>query len=304
MIKNSTRRDFLKTTTLASLAFATTSFDFYKYTPRLSFVTLACPDWSFENILNNASKYGYDGLEIRGIQRQMDITQCPEFSKENILATRKRIEEKKLKIVDLGSNANMHISDPTVRKKGLDEAKRFIQLAQQLNCPYIKVFPNLLPKDKDRNETFDLIIKGLHELGDYAKGTGITVLMETHGDVVHYADLEKIMKSVGLPNVGLVWDIVNMWSVTKEPPAEVYAKLKKYIHHTHIKDLKIQDGKKQLALLGKGNTPILEAIDMLAKDGYKGYFSFEWEKYYHPEVEEPEVALPDYIKVMKQHFKV
>jgi len=37
------------------------------------------------------------------------------------------------------------------------------------------------------------------------------------------------MQSVGHPHVGLVWDIVNMWSVTKEPPAQMYAKLKKYI---------------------------------------------------------------------------
>jgi sugar phosphate isomerase/epimerase len=303
-MKNPTRRDFLKTSAFAGLAFATTSFDFYKYTPRLSFVTLACPDWNFETILNNASKYGYSGIEIRGIQRQMDITQCPEFSKANLAATKKRIEDKKLKIVDMGSNAKMHISDPTERKNGLDEAKRFIHLAQELNCPFVKVFPNNLPKDQERNQTFDLITKGLTELGDYAKGTGVRVLMETHGDLVHLADLERIMHTVEHPNVGLVWDICNMWSVTKEPVTEVYPKLKKYIYHTHIKDIKFVGDKKELAFLGKGDAPTLQAVDLLAKDGFTGYFSFEWEKYYHPEVQEPEVALPDYVKVMKEHFKV
>ena len=67
--------------------------------------------------------------------------------------------------------------------------------------------------------------------------------------------------------------------------------------------MKLVDGKEQYALMGKGNTPIFEAIDILVKNGYKGYFSFEWEKLWHPEIEEPEVALADYPKVMKQHFK-
>ena len=141
------------------------------------------------------------------------------------------------------------------------------------------------------------------ELGNYAKDYGVIVLMETHGELVQSAEIEKIMQSASHPNVGLVWDVVNMWSVTKEPPAQVYARLKKYIHHTQLKDLKFVDGKEQYVLLGKGDAPIFEAIDILAKDGYKGYYSFEWEKLWHPEIEEPEMALADYPKVMKQHFK-
>jgi sugar phosphate isomerase/epimerase len=304
MKQYSTRRDFIKTAGLMGIAFAITPFDFKKYTPLLSFSTLGCPDWTFEAILNFAVTNGYNGVELRGIQRQLDLTKCTEFSsKENILATRKRIEEKKLRIVDLGSSAGMHHADAAERKKNLDEAKSFIQLAQQLNCPYIRVFPNNFPKEQERNETIDLIIKGLLELGNYAKDYGVIVLMETHGDLVQSADIEKIMQSASHPNVGLVWDMVNMWSVTKEPPAQVYGRLKKYIHHTHIKDLKFVDGKEQYVLMGKGETPVFEAIDILAKDGYKGYYSFEWEKLWHPEIAEPELALADYTKVMKQHFK-
>ncbi|MEO8855011.1 MAG: sugar phosphate isomerase/epimerase, partial [Ginsengibacter sp.] len=95
----------------------------------------------------------------------------------------------------------------------------------------------------------------------------------------------------------------NMWSVTKEPVAQVYTRLKKYIHHTHIKDLVFNNGKEEYVLLGKGTTPIFEAIDILAKDRFKGYFSFEWEKLWHPEIAAPEVALANYPKAMKEHFK-
>jgi len=101
----------------------------------------------------------------------------------------------------------------------------------------------------------------------------------------------------------LVWDVVNMWSVTKESPLNVYTQLKPYIKHTHIKDAKMVDNKPQYVLLGKGDTPILQAVDLLYKDGFKGFYSFEWEKLWHPDIADPELALADYSRLMRARFK-
>lgn len=300
----STRRDFIKTTAgLAGVAFAPTVFGFKKMKPLLSFSTLGCPKWSFDTILKCAVDNGYDGIEIRGIQGQLDLPKCPEFSSpERITTTRKLVEDKGLRIVDLGSSAQMHHADVTKRKTQMDEAKRFIDLAQQVGCPYIRVFPNDLPKDQDRNATIDLIIKGLLELGDYAKGSKVTVLLESHGEVVGSEILHQIMRASEHPHVGLIWDVLNMWSVTKESPTKVHEKLKKYIRHTHIKDAKLIDGKEHYVFLGQGEAPIAEAITALTKDNYRGFYSFEWEKLWHPEIEEPEAAFPDYPKAMRKYF--
>lgn len=299
------RRKFLQTSLLASASFATTSFDIKKKKPLLAFSTLGCPDWNFKKITDFASQNDYQGIELRGIQKQLDLTKCNEFSTaQNISATMQVMKEKRLRFVDLGSSAMLHFTDAAVRQKNLDEARRFIDLAQQINCPYIRVFPNSLPKDQDKNATLDLIAKGLLELGDYAKGSNVKVLMETHGDLTISDDLEKIMQSAEHAHTGLVWDVANMWTITKEPPEEVYKKLKKYIQHTHIKDAKLVDEKVQYTLLGQGEVPIFEAIDCLSNGGYKGFYSFEWEKLWHPEIEEPEIALADYPKAMKKHFKL
>ena len=303
-MKLSNRKDFLQTSgVLLAMAVAGSSFDYKKKMPLLSFSTIGCPDWTFQQIVDFAAANNFKGIEIRGIQRELELTKCKEFSSpENILATGKLMAEKGLRFTDLGSSAAMHHSDSKERQKNLDEAKRFIDLAQKIQCPFIRVFPNNLPKDQERNATIELIIQGLIELGNHAKGSDVTVLMESHGELVHTSDLKKIMLSAEHKNVGMIWDIVNMWSVTKEPPAEVYSILKKYIRHTHIKDLKIVDGKEQYTFLGNGETPIFEAMDILYKDGYKGYYSFEWEKLWHPEIEEPEKALAHYSKVMREHF--
>jgi len=42
-----------------------------------------------------------------------------------------------------------------------------------------------------------------------------------------------------------------------------------------------------------------EALAVIKELNYDGYVSFEWEKYWHPELEAPEVALPDFIKAIR-----
>ena len=270
---------------------------------KLSFSTLGCPDWSFDKIIDFAKDNQYSGIEVRGILRQMDLTLVPEFSNsEAIKATLKKMNDRGLKFVDLGSSCALHFPKGEERTKNLDEGKRFIDLAAKLNCPYIRVFPNQIPKDRDRQETLNLIIDGLKELGAYASNTQVTVLLESHGELIYKKDLLFVMEGAANPHVGLVWDVCNMWIVTKEPPEEVYASLKPYIRHTHIKDLKIENGKEEYVLLGTGIVPIFQAIDLLYKNNYPGYYSFEWEKLWHPEIPDPQIALADYPLAIKKHF--
>ena len=293
------RRQFLQNSAILLAASVTGyAFDAKKHAALLSFSTLGCPDWSFQQIVDFAVAHGYKGIEIRGIRRQMDLPLCPEFSKEKITETISLMKAGDLQFVNLGSSCNLHFADAAARQKNMEEAHRFIDLAQQINCPFIRVFPNNFPKDQEKQQTMDLITNGLISLGEYAKGSNVTVLMETHGELVYSSDLATIMQAATSRHTGLIWDITNMWTITKEPPAEVYSKLQKYIRHTHIKDAKIMDGKLQYTLLGQGEVPIFDAINLLKKDNYKGFYSFEWEKLWHPEIAEPEIAIADYARVM------
>ena len=279
---------------------ATESFGFFKQkSPLLAFSTLGAPKWSFDKILDYASKYGYKGIEIRGILDEMDLPKCPEFnSPAAIKASVAKAKKKGVRIIGLGASAKLHLADEKLRKENLDEARRFIDLADQLNCPYVRVFPNNLPKNQDREQTIQLIIDGLKELGDYAKKTKVKVLLESHGEVIHKDLLLRIMKAAEHPKVALIWDVFNMWSVTKESPTEVYAALSKYIEHVHIKDAVREGDKWRYVQVGQGITPVAEAISCLVKGGYKGYYSFEWEKKWHPTIPEPEEVFPEFPKAI------
>ncbi len=305
MLQDSNRRQFLKNISGFLLsAFLLSSFKSKKYIPLLSFSTLGCPDWDFDTIINFAAANNYNGIEFRGIKRELDLNKCESFNSDiNIKASLKKLNNKNLKVVDLGSSAELHHKDASGRQKNIDGAKQFIDLAQKLNCPNIRVFPNDIPDGQTKEETLALIISALKELGDYASAKNIYVLLETHGKIVYTADLLNIMQQVNHPHVGLVWDAYNMWSVTKEQPVQVYASLKNYIKHAHIKDAKLIDGKDEYVLLGEGASPIFEAVDLLAKNNYNGYYSFEWEKLWHPEIGDSATAIADYPKKMRAHFK-
>lgn len=270
--------------------------------PLLAFSTLGCPAWSFADVLSFAVAHGYKGVELRGLLTEMDLTKCPEFSAASIAATKRNVADRGLRIVNLGASTELHEADPGKRRDGLDEGRRYIDLAHQLECPHIRVFPNALPKDRDRDAAFGLIGEGLVELSDHAKGSGVDVLMETHGDLVAAADVLRIMQASAGPNVGLVWDVCNMWSVTRESPAQVYAQLHPYIRHTHIKDLTLNGTDVRYVLLGQGQAPFAEALRALVAGGYAGYYSFEWEKRWHAELEEPEVAIAHYAKEVVKYL--
>lgn len=270
--------------------------------PRLAFSTLGCPKWSLKQIVKTAVAEKYEGVEIRGLEGELYLPKRPEFG-TSIADTRALFADNNVKICNLGSSANLHFLDEAKYQKNRDEAMRFIDIAQQLSCPYVRVFPNDLPKDQDRDQTINLISERLLTLGKYAQTANVTVLLESHGQVIWKDVLLRIMQQAEHPNVGLIWDIFNMWSVTKESPTEVYKTLKKYIRHTHIKDANFVEGKSVYTFVGKGEAPLREAIGLLKSDGYTGYYSLEWEKMWHPEIAEPELAFADYPKAMRRILK-
>ena len=44
-------------------------------------------------------------------------------------------------------------------------------------------------------------------------------------------------------------------------------------------------------------------MEALARNGYRGYYSFEWEKRWHPEIAEPEVAIAQFADVARGYLR-
>jgi sugar phosphate isomerase/epimerase len=97
-----------------------------------------------------------------------------------------------------------------------------------------------------------------------------------------------------------VWDSHHPYRVG-ESAADVYANLGRRILLAQVKDARRRPGGDwELVLLGEGEVPVKAMLGLLAADGYQGWISVEWEKRWHPEIEAPEVALPQHLRVLAE----
>lgn len=269
----------------------------------LGFSTLGCPTWTWLRILDFAAELQFASIELRGILTNMDLTKVPELAPERIADAKRQLAAHGLAVSCLGASAQMHDIDPAKHAAQLDEARRFIDLAHALGAPYVRVFGNEYVKDVPRDTMLAHIGGALHDLGDYAKSKSVTVIIESHGDFTDSPALLEILQRADSPNVALLWDAHHTFVSGKEEPEDTVAKLGRYIRHTHLKDSVPSGNDRRYVLTGTGDVPVKRQIAALAKIGYRGFYSFEWEKRWHAEIEEPEVAFAQYASVAAGYLR-
>jgi sugar phosphate isomerase/epimerase len=269
----------------------------------LGFSTLGCPQWDWQRVLDFAAAHGYAGIELRGLQGEMDLTKRPELAPPRLEESKRQLAERGLSVVCLGSSANMHPTDPADRAAQLDEARRFIDLAQALGAPYVRVFGNEYVPGVPREAMLAHIAAGLREIGEHARDRNVTVLIESHGDFTDSPSLLDILQRTDSPAVALLWDAHHTYVTGREAPEDTVRQLGRWIRHTHLKDSVPAGNDRRYVLTGTGDVPVRRQVEALARSGYRGYYSFEWEKRWHPEIEEPEVAIAQFATVASGYLR-
>jgi sugar phosphate isomerase/epimerase len=241
---------------------------------------------------------GYDGLEIRGIEGEMHLPKARPFRPEHIDITQVELAQRNLKICCLGTSAYFH--DRVA--ENLANTKEHIDLAAYLGVPYVRVFGNKILVPAERERTIAQVGSSLQELGEYAAGSGVKVLIESHGDFAVSADMLAVFRYVESPNVGVLWDVHHPYRMYGEAVAKTFDRLGDRIYHVHLKDSR-PDGKDyHYCLPGAGDVPLVEILQLLHAYKYDGWLSFEWEKQWHPEIEDPELALPAYVAFLRPYL--
>ena len=112
----------------------------------------------------------------------------------------------------------MHEKDPATREKQFDEGRRFIDLAQAMGVKYVRMFGDKIPEGEPKDEVMKRVVDGFQQMAAYAKPAGVTVLIESHGDFTHSADLEDILTRVDSPQFALLWDAHHSFVAGEEKP--------------------------------------------------------------------------------------
>ena len=198
-----------------------------------------------------------------------------------------------------------------------------------MGASFVRVFGDALPDETDaadRQTVIGNIAEGLQQLGEYAEWAGLQVLIETHGDFSDSAVAQQTLRLVESPAVGVLWDTHHPWRFCGEDLSTTFERLRPWVRHTHWKDSvsrrsreveaqveraadeahRLMSGHRHAdyVLFAGGEFPVIECLQLLHAAGYDGWFSLEWEKMWHPEIEDPEVALPLFPPKIRQLWEI
>jgi len=267
---------------------------------KLAFSTLGCPNWELDQIAATAQRLGYDGVELRAVGGSLNLLERTEFKPEKIKATRALFAESNLEICCVDTSCTFHSRSRMERSAQVELAVKHGELAAELGAPSIRVFPDKIQPGATRVETRDYIVESLREVAEQLPDE-VCVALETHGDFARAATTVEIVSLVDHPRVKLIWDVANSVAAG-DTIAAAGQNVKRFLSHIHLRDARpVPTSEHWLPVLaGTGEVSFSETLAVISELDYDGYVSFEWEKYWHPEIEEPEVALPDFIDAIRK----
>jgi len=259
---------------------------------KFAFSTLGCPNWEWGEILATAGDLGYDGIEIRGLGKELYAPKMTPFLPENIKETKAKMASLGLNISCLTSACFLFADED--REEHQKIGKDYIDLASQLGTPYVRVLGDANPEPED-DVDIDLVLDNLLALADYAKGKDVTILVESNGAFADSNLLLDLMNIVNRPEVGVLWDVHHPYRFCLEPIEQTYQTLKPYIRYLHMKDSVMEKGTLVYKMIGEGDIPNKEILQMLNQDGFNGYVSLEWLKRGNKNLTEAGIVFPHFI---------
>jgi len=269
---------------------------------KASFSTLACPDWTMPQVIAMAASLGYDGVELRFVQEEDSLWKLPVFQGGQLMSTKRSLSDCGLVVSCLDTSCRFHSPDIAERNRWLEEGERMSDLAATLGAPGLRVFGDTIQPGADRDSTRGWIAESIGRLAEITSSKGVEVWLESHGDFAGSGESLAILKQSGASQAGVLWDPANCFLEAKETPAEGAVKLGGAIRHTHIKDLRQNNGTWEHVLTGEGSFPLGQQLEALQEIHYDRFVSFEWEKKWHPEIADAEVALPHFIRWFRQNL--
>lgn len=266
----------------------------------LAYSTLGCPDWPLEKAAEQAAAAGYQGLEIRILDGQIIPSDLPPDAQARV---RSVMAQHGLTTIGLGVSTRFASTDGDERRSNLAELQRYLELANALECPMVRTFGGDVQPGSTINQTVDWVAENLAAAMPTADAQGVTVVLETHDAFCRGAEVARVLDQVEHPRLKAVWDVHHPFRMG-ESIEDTWRLIGSRVAHIHLKDAKLrEDGSWQLVLLGQGEVPCRDIVQLLHREGYNGWISAEWEKKWHPEIEEPEVAMPQHVEALQGWFQ-
>ena len=306
MLKQTSRRGFLRNTTLASVAAASglagwlrpgTSagiepiereggpkykFSLAGYSYR-NLLTDKNAEFTLEDFVRDCARFGFEGTEPTSYYFPQPVTN------EYLCRLKALAFRLGLSISSTAIRSDFCLPPGESRERELAHVRQWIDYAQVMGAPVIRIFSGGAGKDQSPDEAHRLSVEGIEQSCEYAGQRGIFLGLENHGGVTSTADgVLSIVRDVKSPWFGAWMDTGNFHS------ADVYAELERIAPFTIFAQVKVvvseQGGAKQ-------PSDFRRLAKILGDVGYRGWICLEYE-----ENDDPRVACPKYLELLREAF--
>ncbi|MDA3800529.1 MAG: sugar phosphate isomerase/epimerase [Kiritimatiellae bacterium] len=267
---------------------------------KLAFTTLGCLDWDLDTIIAATLEYGYQGIDFRGYLNELNIYKLPEFSTD-VEATKAKIKSAGLEVSCFSASIRLIAPDEKTRLEFVEEILEYTKLAKIFGTKYIRIFGGGW-LGRNREEAISEALKNMNLLLEATKDSDVIFAIETHDEWVDTSTIKDFLEKMDNERVKAVWDVNHPYR-GGESPEKTYENIGKWVVYTHWKDSRYNQDtprKYDLCLPGEGDLPLKRFYELLELSGYEGWQTLEWEKKWNPEIDEPEIAFPAFVKLMKE----
>jgi sugar phosphate isomerase/epimerase len=235
---------------------------------KLSFMTFACPDYTFEQVLALADRSGFQGIEFRC---DADHRHGVEVGASQAVraAYRRQLADAGLLPCCLATSLQFGSA------QAVADAPARIQLAADLGCPGVRVFCGPLPEGLSLENAIPRVARNLGRIAELALYAGVGLWLETHDNLSLGQHAGRVVRLVDHPALALNWD--SMHPARNGEPLEVtWRAVGPFVRHTHFHDALARPGEPVITPFGAGELPIQRMYGLLRFSGYEGFYSGEW----------------------------
>ncbi|MDQ7014033.1 MAG: sugar phosphate isomerase/epimerase family protein [Planctomycetota bacterium] len=260
---------------------------------KIAFSTVACPDWTLERVMSFADDAEYQGVELRTFGWSCTDFACDPALTDSTKVRRLAIESG-THVMCLGTSLRFDapVWPPVMGRampghdRNLEDAKRFIALANDMECPHLRVFGFDSPKGEKRSRTVARVVERLQELLAVASKHRVTLALENGGAFSHAAQVAEVLDECDSPWLGAAYNIT-VGARDGDHVEEAIDLLGERLVTVKLKDMQGT----QPVEIGHGEMPLERGVKHLARLDYPGWLVVEWMKHWRPELAEPEGVL-------------
>lgn len=287
--QDTNRRQFLKTgaaataiATLGAQSLCANSLLSNPAADKEPWFKISLAQWSLNRAFFKRSKVQLDNLEFAKTAKDLGIEAIEyvnQFFKDKaknekyLAQMKKRAEDHGVESLLIMCDGEGRLGDPdtAARKKAVENHHKWVDAAKFLGCHSIRVNA---ASAGEYDEQVKLAADGLSHLSDYAKKSGLNVIVENHGGLSsNGAWLAKVMKTVGKENCGTLPDFGN-FRVKANEWYDRYKGVKELMPFAKAVSAKSHDFDDQ------GNetkTDYLKMMKIVKDAGYRGWVGIEYE---------------------------